>query len=422
MTTSLIDSLTNAVSPELSARLASGLGEPEQNVARGLSRGMAATLMGILGKSGDSSSMNQIFSTITDNANDGRVLDDPAALASGATDSSVMSLGRQFLSNVFGSRAGAVNDVIAKASGLRIGSVSSLMQIAAPLVLGVLGRRVRDSNLNVDSFTRLLTDERDSIQAAAPAGIESALGTAQRVPRGDPEYEPLRPERTPEQARAYAREEQPSGRRWFWPAAAVLAALVLLWGVWPRHRRSEVTVRDTTLNVSGGEVAPPIAPMTPTPTTPMAPTGPSVTLPGGAALSLPATSPESRLIVFLNDSARRPDEKTWFVLDRMQFENNTAMLSPSSDAEIKDLAMVIKAYPNARVRIGGFTDNSGSESANRKLSKERADAARTALVSAGVDAKQVMAQGYGSQHPIADNSTEEGRAQNRRIGIIVVKK
>lgn len=419
MTTSLIDSLTNAVSPELTARLASGLGEPEQNVARGLNGGMASLLMGILSKSSDSSAMQQIFSTITDGANDGRVLDDPAALASGAADSSVMLLGRQFLTNVFGARAGAVNDAIAKASGLRIGSVSSLMQIAAPLVLGVLGRRVRDGNLNVDSFTRLLNDERQSIHDAAPPGLAPVLGTEQRAPRGE-QYEP-RPRaadaRAAEPERGYARERETTGRRWFWPAAAVIAALVLLWGVWPRHRTNDITVRDTTLSV-GGEVAPPLVP---TPTAPSA-TSTSITLPNGATLNLPATSPESRLIVFLNDSARRANDTTWFVLDRIQFDNNSARLSSSSEAQIRDLATVIKAYPTAVVRIGAFTDSVGNAAENRRLTQARADSARAALIKAGVPSKQITARGFGEEHPIADNATEEGRAKNRRIGVLVVKK
>ena len=75
MTTSLLDSLKGVVSPELATRLATSLGEPSENVTNGLNSGMSAMLLGLLGKSGDAASMQQLFVMITNAANDGRVLD-----------------------------------------------------------------------------------------------------------------------------------------------------------------------------------------------------------------------------------------------------------------------------------------------------------------------------------------------------------
>ena len=82
----------------------------------------------------------------------------------------------------------------------------------------------------------------------------------------------------------------------------------------------------------------------------------------------------------------------------------------------------MKAYPNVELKMGGYTDNTGDAKKNVELSQKRAETAMQELVKLGVAAKRLAAEGYGDQHPIADNSTPEGRAKNRRIDIRVTKK
>src|SRR5262249_32007068 len=69
--------------------------------------------------------------------------------------------------------------------------------------------------------------------------------------------------------------------------------------------------------------------------------------------------------------------------------------------------------------VGGYTDNTGDPGANQKLSQDRATAVFTELVTLGVPAQRMSAEGYGQQYPVADNSTDSGRAQNRRIALRV---
>jgi outer membrane protein OmpA-like peptidoglycan-associated protein len=82
----------------------------------------------------------------------------------------------------------------------------------------------------------------------------------------------------------------------------------------------------------------------------------------------------------------------------------------------------MKAYPNVNVKIGGYTDNVGDDSHNMKLSQERANRTMSEIERLGISSSRMTAEGYGEQHPIADNSTEEGRQRNRRIDIRVTKK
>jgi len=82
----------------------------------------------------------------------------------------------------------------------------------------------------------------------------------------------------------------------------------------------------------------------------------------------------------------------------------------------------MKAYPKVKIKLGGYTDNTGDAAANLKLSSERANNVMAELVKKGVDASRMEAQGYGEEHPVGDNKTEEGRAMNRRISLRVTEK
>jgi len=74
------------------------------------------------------------------------------------------------------------------------------------------------------------------------------------------------------------------------------------------------------------------------------------------------------------------------------------------------------------MKVGGYTDNTGDPAANLDLSQRRATNVRQALVDLGVPANRLQAEGFGERHPVADNLTEEGRQQNRRIALNVTRK
>ena len=93
-----------------------------------------------------------------------------------------------------------------------------------------------------------------------------------------------------------------------------------------------------------------------------------------------------------------------------------------SNEQLVNLSEILAAFPNAKLKIGGYTDNTGDEAANMKLSADRANAVRNALMLMGMDGARLEAEGYGSQHPVADNATDEGRAKNRRIAVRVTAK
>jgi len=102
------------------------------------------------------------------------------------------------------------------------------------------------------------------------------------------------------------------------------------------------------------------------------------------------------------------------------FEPGSAQFAEGSEDALQNLVQLLKGSPEHRIRVSGHTDNTGRSIVNLRLSRERAQAVRSFLLTHGIDRGQVIAQGYGATQPIADNSSETGRASNRRIEISYV--
>ena len=106
-------------------------------------------------------------------------------------------------------------------------------------------------------------------------------------------------------------------------------------------------------------------------------------------------------------------------LVNIQFEFNSAALTTGSQEGVTMLAAFLEAHPDLQVELGGHTDNVGTDAYNLKLSEERAEVVRQALIDKGIAETRLAAKGYGSQKPIYPNDTEEHRAMNRRTEMIV---
>ncbi len=109
------------------------------------------------------------------------------------------------------------------------------------------------------------------------------------------------------------------------------------------------------------------------------------------------------------------------VVENILFNSGKSTLVPSSYAELDKLADLLIENRDIRIEVSGHTDNVGSSAINKKISKARALAVRNYLVTKGVEEERLEYEGYGFDQPIADNSTSEGRAQNRRVEVKVLE-
>jgi OOP family OmpA-OmpF porin len=99
----------------------------------------------------------------------------------------------------------------------------------------------------------------------------------------------------------------------------------------------------------------------------------------------------------------------------VNFEFNSANLTAESRPLLDQVATDLKAHPRLKVELEGHSDSVGKDAYNLSLSQRRADSVREYLISQGVSSANLTAKGYGETKPVADNKTEAGRAENRRV-------
>ncbi len=101
------------------------------------------------------------------------------------------------------------------------------------------------------------------------------------------------------------------------------------------------------------------------------------------------------------------------------FDTGKYTLKPDTKVALAKVSGILEAYPSLKLQVEGYTDSVGSDEYNEKLSENRADSVKDFLVSQGVTMDNISAAGYGKSDPVADNSTAAGRAQNRRVQLVV---
>ncbi len=135
-----------------------------------------------------------------------------------------------------------------------------------------------------------------------------------------------------------------------------------------------------------------------------------------------AIGENSQLYEFYNSlklqDKRMLEPNQWYTIENIHFVSGSSDLKPGAEKQLDNLAQILNDYPTAKIKVGGYTDETGSEESNMKLSNLRAQAVKLKLLEAGIAADRIEAEGYGSQYPICDeDDSEECLAQNRRIEI-----
>ena len=395
MADSLLTRLTSSISPSTMAQIAIQLGVPEQTVSRGLALSAATVFGAMTNKSNDSGAMQQILDTAS------RV--SPDALAAGVsaghlTDpkSSMMSTARGFLSSLFGGMPTWAADLISGQTGMSSGAAISMLGLGAHAVLNFIGGLVRSEGMTASSLSSMLTTEAPAMFRQLPASFSSAFRAHfTNIPA------------TATTLGEWPEHKERSYMPWVGTAAIVAAAFWLGLRMLGTNVPQQPEIR--VVGTSGTIGLPDLGRFQPH------------TLANGRSIMIPERGVENRLLAFIT-SSQVPDKVTWFDFDRLLFDTGSATLQPQSSDQLRAVAAILKAYPNAYVKIGGYTDNVGSPADNRKLSEERAVNVRAQLISFGVEPYRLEAEGYGETHPVADNSTDSGRAQNRRISMLVIQK
>jgi len=420
MAANLMDLAKTALTPDLMQKVSALIGESPANTQKAVDGAIPSVLAGLLNfASSNPEGPARLISLLTQGNYTGLLGNLSGLLSGGSSTQDLLKTGKDLLGIIFGGRLGALTDLVANSSGIKSTSASSLLSLIAPLLLGLIGRETASQGLNASSLVSLLLGQKDLIARAAPAGLAGVLGlanlgnlgaglanTAARVAT-----ESTSVVRT--HAVEAAREGSSIGK---WLIPLLLAGLLIPWLLFSRGCSEEPAP------ITKQERVPPLPPPAPAARpAPVPPPAESVALPGGATLSLAAGSFNYKLAKFLADAAD-PGVPRTFVFDNLNFEFGTMKLTPESEQTVKNLIAVLKAYPSTEARLEGHTDSVGDADANKKLSQDRADAVREIMTGNGIAASRLSTTGYGQEKPIASNDTDEGRAQNRRLELVVVKK
>jgi outer membrane protein OmpA-like peptidoglycan-associated protein len=406
MSNTLLSSLSSTLKLSTREEIARTLGESEQAVSRGLELSTAAIFDGLNRQTGQSDAMRQVIDLASKAPSD-----IGSALTAGQLtnpNSSLISSGKRFLSSLFGKGQDATLNAVSRESGLQATSTATVLALAGQSVLSFIGTRVRDEGMTATSLASFLQSEGVRMRESLPAGFHEASTTPLVTPPKATTVTTRQVEVDPVIAQTVKKERS----IWAW----LLPLLLILLGVllWSLFRSRPAPVAETPAPVKTAAPAVPSAPSL----------GSFVprTLADGTTLNIPERGVEGRLLAFIQDAALKPDKTTWFDFDRLLFSTGSATLQPQSLEQLNNIAAILKAYPATHLTIGGYTDNTGDAANNLQLSQDRANNVTAELVKLGIAKDRLVAKGYGEEHPVGDNSTEAGRAQNRRISMLVTQK
>jgi len=416
MATTVLDTLNGLVTPQLVGAASTRLGESETAVSKGLGAAFPMILAALMQRLNDPNLLPQLMNLLTGRANHPEVLANPRNALPGEASEEITEVGGDLLSTAFGPQSREATSALGEYAGVKTTSASSLMTLGGALIAGLLGERVRRDHLSGAGLASLLSGQRSGIVGALPGALSSVAGLGALRDAGA-------------RASAAVREtHRRGGFGWLWVLAALLLALGL-WALWGNTTAPIVTGSATDAMHQGGQAVSGAAHQAGQAANDasqyvVAKLGALTTrrLPTDVELSVPERGVESQVIAYLGDPSRPVDETLWFNFDRLLFETGSATLKPQSQEQLQNVAAILKAYPTVKVKIGGYTDNTGDPATNLKLSQARATNVMNALVALGVSPERVSSDGYGEQYPVADNSTEDGRQQNRRIAIRVTQK
>ncbi len=405
----LLSILKEQLSSAAISKISGFLGETAENTTSALGNALPAILGGLMQKAATTQGTGELLNTIKTGGHDGSVFDKLGdVLNDVATTSTLASLGGGLMNNIFGNKATALSSIIAGVSGIQKGSATSLLNIAAPLVMGVLGKQVTSQGMGVSGLASLLMSQKDYVKDALPAGISSVLNL-------DSLGDFLGDSKTATSTKKILETEiEEDKKSMSWLPWALIGALLLGSLYYWKNCRGAATNTEMKANTTAV-----VASADSTASTAVGAI--KRTLSTGVELNFGEKSIENELISFIEDPTKPVDKTTWFNFRDLRFQTGSAIIDSTSMNEVRNIAEILKAYP-IELKIGGYTDNVGKEASNQRLSANRATSVVTALVKMGIEDKRLAPEGYGSQFPVASNKNEAGKAQNRRIAVRVTKK
>lgn len=414
MSINIIDLAKQYLTPSTISHVSQEVGESESTVSKAISAFIPIILGGLVEK--NSSASGLLHSLKSFGASKG--------LNSLSTTTETSPVLTTIIDTLFGSNKSTIIDKVASFAGLSSGSSSKLFNVASEAILGSIGKHASDHNLGEAEFSSLLNTGKSSLMSLIPAGLGlGSLGLGNifgsdkiETPKVETYTKRVEEEVKPYVSPSYDNEPEKKSSIWKW----LLPLLLLLLGgylIWNFLKKPKTEVVDTTVNVENVDTVTNVA----------TPTVSDINL-DGVNLKGYLGGFEEQLISFINspDYANLTEDQLkekWFNFDNVNFVfGTTDQLEDGSSVQLDNLAQILKKYPNAKIKIGAYTDKVGDDANNKALSQKRADFIKAELGKLGVGAQVVGAEGYGEEFATVDEAaSDEDRATDRKMSVRFTK-
>jgi outer membrane protein OmpA-like peptidoglycan-associated protein len=416
MSFNLMDAAKGLFTSELLGKAGSFLGESEGGISKAMTGIVPTVLSGLVSKTSTHEGAGAVAHMVDEQSNAG-ILGNLGGFF-GNDGGGLLNKGAGLLSSLFGGKSDGITSLISNFAGVKSSTATSLLSMALPAVLGLIGKHT--SGGGASGIASLLSSQKDNIAAAMPAGLNLSSILGGTTPSVSNMASAAKATTT-----HYAEEavEKTGGgaMRFLLPLLLLAAAAMGAYYFFNKSGKTEEHTENTPPVVADS----PKTMVTPAVTTVGGKESLKVKLADGTEIDAFKGGVEDKLVAFLgtNWKALGADslKKIWYDFDNLNFDLGKATISAESMGQVKNLAAILKAYPDAKIKVGGYTDKKGSAEGNKKLSQSRADAVIAALKGLGSNAAQLLGgEGYGSQFAtVAAEASDEERKKDRRTAVSV---
>ena len=432
---SFYESIKALVSPEMTGKIAQVLDEKESNISKA-SSSIIAGLLGIMAKKGHNSHIKNIL----EEAGNINLIYDVGMFDEHLTHPQ-QNIGDNFLQLLLGDKAADFTSSISKETGISHVATNRLVSILASSLPAFFGKKLKDG-VSFPSIIDGIKAQEKSFASKIPVdlikgfGLSTILGAATHAAtQAKPAINSTTSSdtTTPPKSTTTPQVPEPKKNKNSWIGWLLGLIVLLLLFFWWRSCNNEKDLTDQTgMQTMVDSVSIAAEPNTTTSNNPaevediLAIT--EIILPNGAGVTAFKNGVEENMVNYLaSDEYKKATDKDlqnkWFEFDNIDFEfGSSTQLKEGSKAQLNNIISILKAHKDAKIMVAAFADKKGTETANMKVSKERAKTIEKLLEEGGVGSQVVKTEGLGDTHAkYSANAPESDRAKDRDIALRFVK-